>query len=254
MKKLLQLFVLFQVISVQVFSHGSDICTDTSSYLATESKTDLIAFFSLYQDFLSQNVSGGKVNYKQIKNDKSILTELTKQIAEADVSTASKDTKTAFYVNAYNLLVISAVVNHFPINSPLAVKGFFNEKNYTIAGETLSLDELESKKLRQDARVHFVLVCAALGCPQISSNAYMPDKLQAQLDMQTKKVLNDNKFVQIDTNTKTVKLSKIFDWYKEDFQKSSSSVLNFINKYRTVKIPNDFRVEYDEYDWSLNSN
>jgi hypothetical protein len=169
-----------------------------------------------------------------------------------DLTDADKNTKTAFYLNAYNIIVIQSVINNLPIAKPTDVNGFFDETKHNVAGVNLTLNEIENTKLRPDARVHFALVCAAKGCPKISSEAFTPEKVESQLSSLTKKALNDNTFIKVDNAKATVQISKIFDWYGVDFVKSAGSALAYINSYRDVKIPENFKIAYYEYNWNLN--
>ncbi len=209
-------------------------------------------FFTSANSFFKKFISDGKVNYSAIKNDSNSLEQLINFIGKADMSTADKNTTTAFYINAYNLLVIKTVVDNLPIAKPTDLTGFFDAKKHAVAGIYMTLNDLENKKLRPDPKVHFVLVCAANGCPKIINEAYLPDKLQSQLESQTKKALNDNTFIKVDNETQTVKISQIFDWYKDDFIKSSGSVIKYINIYRTNQIPASYTISYYSYDWNLN--
>lgn len=120
----------------------------------------------------------------------------------------------------------------------------------------MTLDFLENGIIRpqcEDPRVHFVLVCGAVGCPPIINEAYRPEKLEEQLNRQTMKALSDPGFVQLENNSRKAGLSKIFDWYTEDFgADKSTSLINYINQYRVEKIPNDYKVSFYPYDWTLN--
>jgi len=101
-----------------------------------------------------------------------------------------------------------------------------------------------------DPRIHFAVVCAALGCPQLTNYAYKPEYLDKQLDVVTSKSLNRDYFIRIRPSQQKVEISKIFEWYRSDF--GENNILTFINKYRDKKIPESFEVVYYEYDWNLN--
>ena len=111
----------------------------------------------------------------------------------------------------------------------------------------------DSKQLRaqfpEEARFHFVLVCAGLGCPPIINQAYLPDTLESQLQTQTQLALNDPEFIR--TKGKRVQLSQIFEWYKEDFVRNGT-VIQYINRFRKNPIPEKAKVSYYPYDWTLN--
>jgi len=172
-----------------------------------------------------------------------------------DLSSVDSLSQIAFYINAYNLSVIHLVNEHFPLSSVKEVSGFFESKKLKIAGQTLTLNQLEKKMLidpTQDNRLHFVLVCGAKGCPPLIDRAYFPETLDAQMEEQTKLALNDPEFIKVEEEGK-VGLSQIFNWYATDFGTSKKNVLSFINTYRENKIPESNSVYYYEYDWSLNS-
>jgi hypothetical protein len=119
----------------------------------------------------------------------------------------------------------------------------------------LTLNDIENKMIRakyNDARIHFVLVCGANGCPPITDFAYTPEKLDQQLDQQTKLALNNASFIKVNIKSKKVELSQLFEWYKDDFISEKVSYIDFINKFRTEPIPSNFKVAFYTYDWSLN--
>jgi hypothetical protein len=225
---------------------------DTNEHKEVAVPADLADFFNAADVFLSTYVSGGMVDYSAIAADKSKLSKLTTMIAEANLATADKDTKLAFYINSYNLLTIKNLIDSWPLKSPLDKKGFFDAVKFTIAGESLTLNDIENKKLRPDPRVHFVLVCGAKGCPTIMNSAYMPDKVQAQMDIQTKKALDNSNFIRIDEAGGKVLISEIFKWYADDFVKHSGSVEKYINTYRSKPLPSGLKIDYYTYDWQVN--
>lgn len=215
---------------------------------------DISQFFSKADSFLSTYVANGRVDYKAIASNPSQLNEVL-GLAK-DVSIVKSDTKNyqAFWINAYNLSVIKGIVDHYPIKSPLDKAGFFDKITYAIGGKNITLNDIENKLLRanfpKEARFHFVLVCAGLGCPPIIANAYLPNTLDGQLEQQTKLALNDAKFIKL--QGKKVQLSQLFEWYKGDFTQDGKNLIDYVNQYRTEKIPEKAKVGFYEYDWTLN--
>ena len=209
--------------------------------------------FTKANSFFKTYVKNGRVDYKSIKNSPKALDELMKMASTTKVSTSNPKTYQSFYINAYNLSVIKGVVSNYPIKSPLDVKGFFDKKTYTISGKKVTLNHIENKLLRakfpNEARFHFALVCAGIGCPPIIPEAYVPKTLNAQLDRQTKRSLNNPNFIKV--KGKKVQISQIFEWYKVDFTRKGNEV-DFINKYRKTPIPSSTKVSYYPYDWRLN--
>lgn len=251
MKKTIILLCCFCNIVLFAKSKSETPDTNISEIIIYPTET-LNDFFTSAHSFFNKFIIDGKVNYTAIKNDPDSLQKLINFIGKADLTGADKNTATAFYINSYNLLVIKTVIDNLPLAKPTDLTGFFDTKKHAVGGSYMTLNQLENKKLRPDPRVHFVLVCAAKGCPKIINEAYLPDKLQTQLNTQTKKALNDNSFIQVDNETKSIKVSQIFEWYKDDFIKSSGSALNFINQYRSTAIPTSYTLSYYSYDWNLN--
>ncbi len=211
-------------------------------------------FFQKTDQFLSTHVQNGLVDYRAIVDQKGKLNKLTKQIANAEKPSKASVRK-AFYINAYNLLAIKQVVNHYPIESPKDVDGFFNGIKHEVHGKSMTLDELEKETLLKefpDARVHFAVICAAKGCPPMKAGAYKPSRLDEDLDQQTKRALSDSDFLRFDNEGRIAKVSQIFKWYKDDYLAEANSLLAYINKYREGPLPADTRISFYDYDWSLN--
>ncbi|UZR97495.1 DUF547 domain-containing protein [Chondrinema litorale] len=215
----------------------------------------LDTFFSEADMFLKKWVENGNINYGKLKENFNEIEELNKQIAQADLSNVSEDEKKAFYINAYNLLVIYQITKYYPIKSALDKSGFFDKFNHKIAGETTTLDRIEKKYLilkYHDPRIHFAIACAAVSCPKLASFAYKPNMLDTQLDTRTKLAMNKDYVVKVSSKEKQVNLSKIFEWYAVDFGGKESATLDFINKYRNTKIPTEYDLNFMEYNWNLN--
>ncbi len=211
-------------------------------------------FFNKADTFFKTYVKDGRVSYKDIKANPAALDELLQLANGISVSESDVADYQAFWINSYNLLVIKGIIDNYPVKSPLDIGGFFDKKKYDIGGTSTTLNDLENKLLRakfpKEPRFHFVLVCAGLGCPPIISQAYLPNTLDAQLQTQTKKALNDPNFIRVNKNK--VKVSQIFEWYNEDFVQDGNDLVSFINTYKEDKLPEKAKVSFYTYDWTLN--
>ena len=219
----------------------------------TASAQQLDTFFSSSHTFFSTYVKNGKVDYKAIAKKPSVLNALLEQAAEVNVSISEAENYKAFWINAYNLAVIKGLVTNYPTKSPLDDKGFFDKTTYVLAGQKVTLNTIENDLLRakfKDARFHFVLVCGALGCPPLISEAYLPQTLDAQLTRQTQKAINGD-FIKVSKNK--VEVSEIMKWYKEDFVQNGQTEIDFINNYRTNKISKKMKLVYFPYNWTINA-
>jgi hypothetical protein len=209
--------------------------------------------YALYDSLLRTYVtSAGKVNYVALKRDRALLDAVVADFSAQNPAAEDwqSDQKKAFWINAYNVFTLDLVVRNYPLSSITKLdKGkTWDVRRITINGEKYSLNQIENDILRpqyQDGRIHFAVNCAARSCPPLLNRAYLPEMLDEQLDAQTRKFVRSK---YNDLSADVVKVSKIFDWYARDF----GNLINFLNRYATVKINKNARIEYLEYDWSLN--
>jgi hypothetical protein len=210
---------------------------------------------SPWNELLQKHVSAtGKVDYKGFEKDKAKLNEYLKSLQkENPYGVWSKNEKLAFWINAYNAFTVKAILDYYPVSSITHIKPenantIWKLKWIEIAGKQLSLDEIENDIIRpefKDARIHFAVNCAAKSCPPLRNEAYTAEKLDDQLNEQTRNFINDKSMNKISANK--AEISNIFYWYADDFK-----LVEFINKYSTVKITESTKITYLEYDWALN--
>ena len=201
--------------------------------------------------------SEGIVNYKGMKSSLSKIKAYLKEMEEVTPgSDWSKNEKLAYWINLYNASTVYLIASNYPVSSITKLSGGkpWDKKFVKSGGKVYSLNQIENEIIRpkfNDPRIHAALNCAAKSCPKLLNAAYSPDKLDVQLDAQSKAWINDKSKNQL-SPTK-LKVSKIFEWYGEDF-KSMGGVIGFINKYKNAKmmITPKAKISYLEYDWSLN--
>ncbi|WP_161890895.1 DUF547 domain-containing protein [Pontibacter russatus] len=222
---------------------------------AAASATQQQDFYGATSGLLQDHVQEGQVNYRSLQEDKARLQRLVQQLAIYDLRNAPAAECKAFYLNAYNLLVLWQVLEHYPLPSVMDVPGFFDKRQYRVAGENLTLNQLEKQKLMatyRDARVHFALVCAARSCPPLLNTAYLPDRVEEQLEAQAKRALQDPAFVRIHPDERKVLVSELFKWYRPDFLRQAPSLAAYINRFRSTPLPPGYRLGYYPYNWGLN--
>lgn len=235
--------------------HGFFVLLLAASALA---QSPASRFFHDADRFLMEHVDeDGNVDYARIDKNPAPLQKLIELIARLDLRTLQEgNARKAFWLNTYNLLTIQGIIRHFPVASPKDIPGFFDRIKYRVSGKSLTLNDIENKIIRprfQDPRIHFVLVCAAKSCPSLMPFAYVPDKLEAQIEERTRATLNDRKHVRINYRDKKILVSKIFDWYRDDFTAGGRDLITFINQYRIKKLPAAFKIGFLPYDWALNA-
>lgn len=227
----------------------------------------------------------GRVDYAGLKAQRAPLDAFVKSIGGLDPVTAESwgDTdKIAFWINAYNALTLQLVVDHYPIqpeqvaasfprNSIRQISGAWDEKQFRVMRQEVTLDDIEHMMLRkqfEEPRVHMALVCAAASCPKLRREPYRGPTLGAQLDDQTRAFLSDPLEFRIDRAAGVVWASSIFQWFADDFVAGPSTgderyvvereaVVAFTGKYlaeadRRYLEAAKYQLRFLEYDWTLN--
>lgn len=218
----------------------------------------------IWDSLLSIHVdSRGLVNYEGFVRDSSSLNRYLQVLKNnhPDPKTWSKDEELAFWINAYNAFTVSLIVQNYPCKSIKDLGGKIYKVNtpwdikfIRIGDQIYDLNNIEHAMIRRkfdDPRIHFALNCASISCPVLANEAFIPDKLQNQLTRQTNAFLKDTSRNRIATDK--AYLSKLFSWYKSDFESSGKKLIEFINEYSEVKLSNTTEIEFLDYDWSLNS-
>lgn len=213
---------------------------------------------SIFNSLLQKHVNTkGNVNYKAFKQDESKLQEYLDYLAvtEPQKSWSTEKTK-AFWVNAYNAYTIKLILDNYPVKSITAIKkkgkDAWNIDFAKVGGKNYTLNHIEHEILRKqfnDPKIHVAVNCASGSCPQLGNFAYTETNYEDKTSSLMKSFINDSKRNKISEDT--VYLSKIFEWFKGDFTKKGS-LIDFLNQYSTVKINDNAKIHYLEYDWSLN--
>ncbi len=222
---------------------------------------------SLFSQVLRDHVRNGVVDYRGIKADERFPRYIAMLQQTNPAALGDRRERLAFWLNAYNAFTIQYVIDRYPIKSlmnKLAYAtggGTFKTKFITIHGVKYSLNDIENDIIRPmgDPRIHFALVCGAKSCPPLRSEAYLADRLDEQLDEQGRIFLSQVDKNRIDLVANEIHLSKIFDWFKDDFRQAGGSELDFIAKFLPAESAQQLRaraatlkIKYTEYDWSLN--
>ena len=213
-----------------------------------------------YDVLLKKYVSGSGVRYSAWKANAADMASLDKVVAaigSENPSALGRNDKLAFYINAYNAWIIHLVLEKYPIKSVrdyAALFGIFTGKNIQLGGEKISLNHLEKDLVLKgigEARAHFALNCASRSCPVLIPTAYSGATLDKVLDERAKAYTVNPLGVSAGKDGKSASLSSIFKWNDADF-KSAGGPVAFINKYRPTPLAADVKVDFQEYDWSLN--
>ncbi len=246
-----------------------------------------------FDTVLSRFVRDGRVDYAALAVGREALDGYLEQVAAvepAEFAAWPEEEQIAYLINTYNAYTLETVVDHYPIkgssffkkltspkrftfpaNSIRHIDGVFDGITHTVMGREMTLDDIEHGLLRaeyNEPRIHFALVCAAVSCPPLREEAFGGSRLDAQLDDQGRLFLNDPRLNRFEIERAQVYLSRIFDWFGDDFRDFAdesiyasdakiSGVLTFVTRYlreRTVEFLEsaEYKVEFLSYDWTLN--
>src|SRR5438045_5405653 len=207
MKLFLRLLVSLALVAASVASSQAESWTDT------------------YNDSIGKLVASIDVKYagwKANAADMQAIQAVVDAIAKENVTAMDKQQQLAFYINAYNAWILHEALGKYPTKSVKdALFTFFTSKRITVAGQQMSFNALEKDTIRSkfgEPRVHFALNCASRSCPPLNRTAFSADKLDGQFETLAKGYVNSERGVKYSAETKTADLSKIFDWYKDDFK------------------------------------
>ena len=218
-------------------------------FLLQAQNVDHSPWTSILKKYVSEN---GQVDYQNLKKDRKLLTDY---ISHLDKNTPKdnwkKEDKLAYWINAYNALTVDLIIRNYPIKSIKDIKNPWKQRLWKLGNTWYNLDDIEHAILRKmnEPRIHFAIVCASYSCPKLQNEAFVASKLETQLTQATKAFLADKNRNELSENS--LKISKMFDWFSKDF-KQSGSVIDFLNQYSNIKIPETAKVKYKDYNWSLN--
>ena len=212
------------------------------------------------------------VDYKHLAQNRqrldSYLTSLS-QVQQNEYQNWNENEQLAFLINAYNAFTLQLIIDNiakFESGNAESIRdlgGFFTspweQDFFTLLGQKRTLDWVEHEKIRVDfdePRIHAALVCAAVSCPKLRTEAFTAEKLDSQLEDQMLTFLTDRDKNGVDG--KGLYLSKIFDWYSGDFGNIREYMRQYAdtltnNTEQKQQLNSKISVRYVDYNWRLNS-
>jgi hypothetical protein len=220
--------------------------------LSQPSKTAVLDHSSwtvLLQEYVSEE---GYVDYRGFMDRKAELKEYLDYLGDHEPLAAQPLTeRLAFYINLYNAATVQLILENYPLKSIKDIDSPWGKKRVRLGNDLVSLGKIEFGILRNtnEPRIHFAINCASFSCPKLLNRAYTARDMELQLQQATMNFINDETKNRI--TQKELSLSPIFKWYRGDFT-HKSSLVEFIQPYSRVDLPNTIRISYLPYDWSLN--
>lgn len=239
-------------------------------FIGVQAQTfDVALYDKILQTYVDEE---GFVDYAGIKkNEIKNIETLAKQLAEMSPNShpdkfQTREAQMAYWFNAYNLLIVKKIVDNYPTES---IKDIYWPGarvwivDHEVGKEELSFNNIEHDIIRptfKDARIHYAVNCASYGCPKLQNRAFTPENVEALMNKGLKEFFESERNYKVDKDNKTIYLSAILDWFKEDFydEDKDETVKDYlINKAPKhvadfVKANPDYEIDYIEYDWNLN--
>lgn len=243
-----------------------------SRWTAHDSASTRTIDYADWQDFLGSYVFAGVrginlVAYSKVTpEDKQKLERTIHTLEAIPISKYNRNEQLAYWINLYNALTVSVVLNHYPVksirdihlSSKLFGKGPWDAKLLKIEGMSVSLNDIEHRILRpiwHDARIHYALNCASISCPNLMKVPYTSKNAQPLMNQNASDYINSPRGVFINSKKQLI-VSSIYKWYQADFGGSDAGVIAHLKKYAKAPLLKVLKgrhhVDGYEYNWSLN--
>ena len=225
------------------------LCVFFSLILQGQGETEHTLWTQILQSHVTDK---GEVNYKALQQHPEELEQYLNNLKENQPQDSwSENRQKAYWINVYNAYTIQLILNNYPVKSIKDIKNPWDKNFIPYEGSKIALNTVEHKILRKmnDPRIHFAIVCASESCPKLKNLAFEEATLDSQLDLATQEFLNDTSKNLISKNS--LLLSKIFKWFRKDFE-VNGSLIDFIDKYSKKDIDPKAKVKFKDYNWDLN--
>ena len=196
----------------------------------------------------------GAVDYRGFLNDRESLGSYLQLLGSSiPGQNWGREAQLAYFINLYNAATVQLILEHYPVNSIRKIPRPWGRKWIRIGDGAYSLDHIEHQILRPmgEPRIHFAINCASRSCPKLLQEAFTGERLELQLEEATRGFINDPSRNRI--SPRKAELSKIFKWFRQDFEAGGRTLTGFLNPRLPDPLEVDVPIEFLPYDWSLNS-
>lgn len=252
----------------RLFAPGAELWEQWTAHSPDDLRTiDHAPWDRLLKTYVTDKPEGAnRVAYARVTpEDRKALDAYVGALAAVNISGHARHEQLAYWINLYNALTVQVVLAHYPvatirdidISPGLFADGPWGAKLVSVEGVALSLNDIEHRILRpiwRDPRIHYGVNCASIGCPDLRPEAFIGARVEQQLTEAARAYVNDPRGVSIKGGNVTV--SKIYDWFIEDFGGDEGGVidhlLDFAKPALAVELRRIGKLYDTSYDWSLN--
>lgn len=202
----------------------------------------------------------GRVAFAALAADRADLDQFVRYIYQVSPEThpewfPTREDTLAFHFNAYNALAMHKVIERGIPDTLAGLRKvfFFFLGPVQVGGQRITLANYENQVIRgyDEPRLHFTLNCMSVGCPRLPREPFLPDVLTQQMERETHLFFSEARNLWVDEARRTVHVSEILKFYTEDFLAHATSLIAYINRYVAQPIPDDYAVEFIDYDWTI---
>ena len=269
LKRLLPIAAFLVFLTLEI--HAAPKSDLWDHWTAHQPESTLAPDYQIWSDFLrryldTSNSDGiHRVDYAGVTaEDREGLKQYLLRLQKIPVSRLSRIQQLPYWINLYNAFTVHLILEHYPLDSIVDIRyGFFDfgpwdEKLLQIEDEEVSLNDIEHRILRpiwKDPRLHYALNCASLGCPNLQPESFHPGNVESLLNSGARDYINHPRGLRFE-NENDLLLSKIYDWYADDFGDNEKELLQHLMRYANQSTKTrlesfDGDIDY-EYDWDLN--
>lgn len=255
-------YTLYQAISPNAITYWNDSNERNKQQISHDLWADILSSYL----FNNSQINTKGFAYSQVTpNDKVKLKTYLQQLQAIDPREYSKNEQLAYWVNLYNALTVNLIIEHYPLDSIKDIgDGFTGPWNLELAHINdlpVTLNQIEHGILRalwQEKRIHYVINCASIGCPDLPNKPFNSYNIEQQLNNAANRFINQPKGVALTENT--LVLSSIYNWFSDDFGENTQALLEHIKHYAKPALKaklNNFNNDTNNikyaYNWKLNN-
>ncbi len=208
---------------------------------------------------------GGWVDYPGLADDATQLDAYLTTVRHAPLEEIGRNERLGLLINAYNAFTLRLILDHWNDGQLQSIKDIpsserWDAVRWNVGGHLWSLNQIEHEQIRpnfREPRIHFALVCAAVGCPPLRSEAYTAGRLEEQLADQAKFLHTHDRWLRYERGADEVFLTQLYRWYGDDFTQVAGSVLGHVARFSApmrgaLDADQPPRIHWLDYDWRLN--
>lgn len=247
-------FLLFAINSVRELPL---FIASSTTHVEYPEKFDYPAYSALLRKYVTPTL----VDYESLSKSKELPEAMRELATVSPKKFATNQERLAYWINAYNLLVLKNICEHYPIDYARDVGGNFSSQQFVVAGTPLSAEGVFSLYLVPLATkvepLSLFLTCkGAVGFPPLMDHAITAEHLKEESRAAAEAYANSPKNVVYDAKRNRLYVSAFYDWNRSTLESKYGNVYSMINELLAKKIDigdaNMIKSPTLKFDWRVN--